>query len=62
MASLFTEDYRAIRDGDLARWKEHFSDAKLIELGSFMAFADGFGKLVEVLGLGQADQSREYEI
>jgi hypothetical protein len=62
MATLFTEDYHAISDAHLHRWKEWFSDEELIELGAFMAFADGFGKLVEMLGLGQADQESTYEI
>ena len=62
MATLFTEDYRAIGDRHLARWKAHFSDEEMIELGAFMAFADGFGKLVEMLGLGQADQTGRHEI
>ncbi len=52
MATLFTEDYQAITDEHVARWREHFSDVELIELGTFMALADGFGKLVEMLGLG----------
>lgn len=62
MATLFTEDYRAINDRHLQQWKERFSDEELIELGAFMAFADGFGKLVEMLGLGQTDQTCQYEI
>jgi len=62
MATLFTEDYRAIGDGHLRRWKTQFSDEELIELGAFMALADGFGKLVEMLGLGQADQTSRHEI
>jgi alkylhydroperoxidase family enzyme len=62
MATLFTEDYRAIGDGHLTRWKAQFSDEELIELGAFMAFADGFGKLVEMLGLGQANQAGRHEI
>lgn len=62
MASLFTEDYRAITDAHVEGWKDHFTDEELIELGTFMALADGFGKLVEMLGLGDADQSCEVEI
>ncbi len=62
MATLFTEDYRAIGDGHLERWKAHFSEEELIELGTFMALADGFGKLVEMLGLGQAHQTSRHEI
>jgi alkylhydroperoxidase family enzyme len=52
MATLFTEDYHAITDEHMKRWQEHFTDVELIELGTFMALADGFGKLVETLGLG----------
>ena len=62
MATLFTEDYRAISDQHLQRWKQHFTDEELLELGAFMALADGFGKLVEMLGLGQADQNCGYEV
>lgn len=62
MATLFTEDYRAIGDQHMQRWREWFSDEELIELGTFMALADGFGKLVEMLGLGQLDQHCQYEI
>ncbi len=62
MATLFTEDYHAIGDQHLERWKPHFSDQELVELGVFMAFADGFGKLVEMLGLGQAQQIHKLEI
>ena len=62
MASLFTEDYRAITDGHLQRWRAHFNDEEILELGAFMAFADGFGKLVEMLGLGQQDQTCAYEV
>ncbi len=62
MATLFSEDYHAIGDQHLERWKQHFSEEELIELGAFMAFADGFGKLVEMLGLGQADQACNVEI
>jgi alkylhydroperoxidase family enzyme len=62
MASLFTEDYRAISDEHVQRWRTHFSDEELLELGAFMAFADGFGKLVEMLGLGQQDQACAYEV
>ncbi len=62
MATLFSEDYHAIGDEHIARWKREFTDEELIELGAFMAFADGFGKLVEMLGLGQADQSCAFEV
>jgi alkylhydroperoxidase family enzyme len=62
MATVFTEDYRSISDEHLARWRGHFTDEEIIELGTFMALADGFGKLVEMLGLGDSDQSCEVEI
>ncbi len=62
MATLFSEDYHAIGDQHLERWKQHFTEEELIELGAFMAFADGFGKLVEMLGLGQRDQTGTVEI
>lgn len=62
MASLFTEDHRAISDDHVARWRAHFTEEELLELGAFMAFADGFGKLVEMLGLGQQDQTCAYEV
>jgi alkylhydroperoxidase family enzyme len=62
MATLFSEDYHAIGDEHLTRWKREFTDEELIELGAFMAFADGFGKLVEMLGLGQADQTCDFEV
>jgi hypothetical protein len=62
MATMFTDSYRDIGDEDVARWRDHFSDEELLELGTFMALADGFGKLVEMLGLGDADQSCAVEI
>jgi alkylhydroperoxidase family enzyme len=62
MASRFTDDYQGVTDADLERWKEHFSDEELVELGTFMALADGFGKLVEVLGLGDAGNACEVEV
>ena len=62
MASLFTEDYRAITDSQIRQWRTFFSEEELIELGAFMALSDGFGKLVEVLGLGQQDQTCAYEV
>ncbi len=34
----------------------------MIELAVFMALADGFGKVVEMLGLGSADQVCKFEI
>ena len=62
MASIFTERYKDFTDADLARWKQHFSDDEMIELAVFMALADGFGKVVEMLGLGAADQVCKFEI
>ena len=62
MASLFSEDYHAISDEHFARWRKFFSEEELIELGAFLAICDGFGKLVEMLGLGQQDQSCAYEV
>ena len=62
MASLFSEDYHAISDEHFARWREFFSEEELIELGAFLALCDGFGKLVEMLGLGDRDQSCKYEV
>lgn len=59
---MFTEDYRAITDEDVGLWRKHFSDEEIIELGTFMALADGFGKLVEMFGLGDAEQACEVEI
>lgn len=62
MASTFTERYKDFADADLARWKQHFSDEELVELAVFMALADGFGKVVEMLGLGSPDQICKFEI
>lgn len=62
MATLFTDDYRAITDEHFERWRRHFTDEQLVELGTFLALADGFGKLVEMLGLGDSDQSCAIEI
>jgi hypothetical protein len=62
MASIFTERYKDFCDSDFLRWKEYFSEEELIELAVFMALADGFGKVVEMLGLGSADQVCKFEI
>ncbi|HWF40096.1 MAG TPA: hypothetical protein VG322_16340 [Candidatus Acidoferrales bacterium] len=62
MASIFTENYKDFTDQHLAHWKEHFSDEEMVELAVFMALADGFGKVVEMLGLGSADQVCKFEI
>jgi len=62
MATMFTEDYRAFNDENVARWKKQFTDEEFVELGAFMAHAHGFGQLVEMLGLGDAEQVCEFEI
>ena len=62
MASIFTDRYKDFADGDFLRWKKHFSEEELIELAVFMALADGFGKVVEMLGLGSPDQVCKFEI
>lgn len=62
MASIFTERYKDFSDADFKRWKEHFSEEELIELVVFMALADGFGKVVEMMGLGGADQVCKFEV
>ena len=62
MASKFTDDYRSVTDEDVERWRRHFTDEELVELGTFMALADGFGKLVEVLGLGEDGNACRVEI
>lgn len=62
MASIFTERCKDFTGEDLDRWKRHFSDEEMIELAVFMALADGFGKVVEMLGLGGADQVCKFEI
>lgn len=62
MASIFTERYKEFSDDDLTRWKRHFTDEEILELAVFMALADGFGKVVEMLGLGSADQVCQFEI
>lgn len=62
MATIFTQNYHDFSDEHLERWKAHFSDEEMIELATFMALADGFGKVVEMLGLGEAEQVCEVEI
>lgn len=47
-----TNNYHDLTDEQFERWKEHFSEEVLVELATFFAVADGFGKSVEVLGLG----------
>ena len=62
MASMFTERYKDFSDEHLERWRQQFTDEEMIELAVFMALADGFGKVVEMLGLGSADQVCKFEI
>ena len=62
MASIFTENCQAFTDEDLVRWREQFSDEEIIELATFMALADGFGKVVEMLGLGAGEQAGQCEL
>jgi alkylhydroperoxidase family enzyme len=62
MASIFTENYQDFTDEDLIRWRERFSDVEIIELATFMALADGFGKVVEMLGLGAGEQAGRCEL
>ena len=62
MAEMFTDDYRGVTDELFAAWQEHFTDVELIELLTFMALADGFGKLVEIMGLGDAEQVCHVEV
>lgn len=62
MASIFTERYKDFSDADFKRWKEHFTEEEFIELAVFMALADGFGKVVEMMGLGGADQVCKFEV
>ena len=62
MARIFTERYRDFTDEDFRRWKEHFNEEELIELAVFMALADGFGKVVHMLGLGKAEQVCKVEV
>lgn len=62
MATIFTENYHDFSKEHIARWGEHFTDEEILELGTFMAVADGFGKLVEMLGLGDDEQVCEVEI
>jgi alkylhydroperoxidase family enzyme len=56
MATIFTQNYHDFSDEHFQRWKRDFSEEELIELAAFMAVADGFGKVVEMLGLGDAKQ------
>ena len=62
MASIFTENYQDFTDDELVRWREQFSDEEIIELATFMAVADGFGKVVEMLGLGAGEQAAQCEL
>ena len=62
MAGIFTENYQDFTDDELVRWREQFSDEEIIELATFMALADGFGKVVEMLGLGAGEQAAQCEL
>jgi alkylhydroperoxidase family enzyme len=62
MASIFTENHQDFTDDDLVRWREQFSDEEIIELATFMALADGFGTVVEMLGLGAGEQAGQCEL
>jgi len=52
MATIFTLDYHSFEDAQFEEWQRHFSDEEMAELATFFAVADGFGKAVEMLGLG----------
>ena len=52
MATIFTNSYHEFNDQQFIQWKQHFTDEELVELATFFAVADGFGKAVEMLGLG----------
>lgn len=56
MASIFTERYHDFADEDIQRWQAYFTQAELVELAAFMAVCDGFGKAVEMLGLGDVQE------
>lgn len=62
MANMFTQDYHAFTDDNVAEWKKHFTDEEFVELGAFMAHAHGFGQLVEMLGLGDVKPTDKFEI
>ncbi len=62
MATIFTQNYHDFGDEHIERWKGHFTSEEIIELATFMALADGFGKVVEMLGLGDAEQVCDVEI
>jgi hypothetical protein len=62
MATMFTTEYHSFTDENVAQWKSHFTDEEFVELGAFMAHAHGFGVLVEMLGLGDAEQVCDFEI
>ena len=62
MATIFTENYHDFTDEHIERWKQFFTEEELVELATFMALADGFGKVVEMLGLGEEEQACRFEI
>lgn len=44
-ADKFATNHLSIDDQDFAELREHFSEAQLVELGSWVAFCVGFGRL-----------------
>lgn len=44
-ADKFATDHLSINDGDFIELRRHFSEAQLVELGSWVAFCVGFGRL-----------------
>jgi alkylhydroperoxidase family enzyme len=44
-ADRFVHDHLSIDDAYMQRLRDHFDDAQLVELGSWMAFCLGFGRL-----------------
>ena len=52
MASKFTDDYQSVTDEDLERWKVHFSDEELVELGYFVGVTFGQQSWIRTLDIG----------
>lgn len=50
-ADLFATDHLAIGDAMLDRLREHFSEGEIVELGVWVAFCVGFGRLGAVLDM-----------
>ena len=40
MATMFTEDYHAFNDENVAKWKEYFTDEEFVELGCSQGAVD----------------------